>query len=54
MEKKLVCETCGKEFTEKELKPIRVPLDSRTLGKELIFCSKTCEADYEHGQKKDW
>jgi ribosomal protein L24E len=64
MERKYVCSFCGKEFTSKEEKrhgllPAFTPNDAReailsTPGEDMVFCSRHCRSEYEHGKRKDW
>lgn len=69
MEKKYVCSLCGKEFTPKEgvkhsILPMFAPQDSKEMvfspqdttgiAEDLVFCSRHCQSEYEHGKRKDW
>lgn len=64
MEKKTyVCSFCGKEFTTTEEKKKGIvaaftPQDAReailSTPDGMVFCSRNCQTEYEHGKKKDW
>jgi len=65
MEKKTyVCSFCGKEFSSPEEKKHGLltgftPQDARETiisspGEDMVFCSRHCQTEYEHGKKKDW